>query len=110
MLVRQSIPVDRGLLEPRRRAGLQPTELETQLAQGAADADRGAFAEASALGLALPAVHEAAHEGACGENNRGRGQLAPQSAAIRDDHAPKPPTLHNQPLNGAGDDLDLRPR
>ena len=66
----KSVPVEGTSKQTRRRAGLEPTELEAQLAQHVGDSNRDTFPCSAALHSLVTGVHEGPHEGAGGEHHR----------------------------------------
>ncbi len=76
-------PVDRGAVEPRRRAGLEPAEREAEALQRERKADRRRLADPAGRGLALADMDQAAQEGAGGQHRGAAGEFA----AVGEAHA-----------------------
>ncbi len=85
MLLAQTRVVDAAAIDARRRAGLQPADLERQLAQPRGESERGRIAGAAA-GVAFEAdVNAAAEERADGQHDAARGKLDAAQGDAADD-------------------------
>ncbi len=85
VLLAQPRVVDAAAVDARRRAGLQPPDLERQLAQPRGERERGRIAGAAA-GVALESdVNAAAEERAHGEHHVARGKLDAAQGDAADD-------------------------
>src|SRR5690606_12708771 len=96
--------VDGAPVEPRRGAGLEAAEGETEGAQVLGEGEGGRLADAPARGGALAGVKDAAEEGAGGDDDG----VARDEGAVGEEDAGCPATLEVDGGDEALEDADLR--
>jgi len=126
----QAFKVEALAGQPRRRAGLEPAQIQAQPGERPADAHGRAFADAPAFGFALALVHEGPHEGAGGQHHglsaqvkglahavdrselsAAVGRIASVMRAVRpaDAHAHAATGFQDEVVDGARDRLQIWP-
>ena len=93
--------------EPGGGAGFEAAEVEAQRAKIVADVDGGVFTDASAVGLLRAGVHEAAHEGAGGEDDGVGGEVSDFGFRISDLNTVDAVVVNEQLLHRGFEDVEV---